>query len=816
MRELRDLDQKAEAETEAKRRRQESLKGDPETALSQLLLECEKEVRDAKAYIADNGPPLKIVRVRTGETAPKGATYLSRPKNTGVDFTVPLATKAYTDIVKRPIFLNQIRDKIKAKGYAASEDYLEDMRLLARNTAAFNKGPKLSWVVQHARFLLEAAEDSVTARRRLFYDVEDTLRQHSISRQKAGSSLQSVGKRKRASAGTAMDTNGDSKGFPTVGTTIELYWPNYRKWFAATIQACQGANVHVVYDEDGTDQWVNLEHGLKWRVKASRGGSAKGKRGAARHVETPATKKRKAAAAQHDMPVLVSGGASRDDFHAFSTEVRSMVDDLRDTITLRLSRHLSAVERSVHRSDHLQRVLLAVDDTRSDMKVFMEQVDMRVAGIERLLAKVQVASPKGNVEPVEVQDVEAVQDKAKSVSKEGGEEDLQEMHDKSPKPEVEEVIEIDDASADRPDDVQLVKSEKAAASKPVETDDLTPSKNDHDSETSPKRATAEPDTEPKDAEGAAKAGGDESPDKPKPSSDQEEDEEEVRPPAEKEPTKKKPGEEKPVVEDETSKAGQGDGEAEAREADAENAEPMEVEPKTQRNKNVVERDPESTVVPEVRSSGSKPVEKDGSGMAVMNDIDESESKDEPRGDVSKDDGEGKAKEVSGSDKKAVTEAEAVKKDRLAAAGKTLTHKKVPRREKDAEESSDASDGSDDSDGSDSYSSSDEDEPASGEKKVSEKASADVGGKKPLEVRQKVDVSVEDDGSGSDEVGSKQPEKQQPEKHQPEEQPSEEQPSEEQQPEKKQPEEQQPEKQIEGLNKTRTEEEEDEKMTEAPS
>lgn len=481
MRELRDLDEKAQAETAAKRRRQESLKEDPDTALSQLLLECEKEVRDAKGYIADNGPPLKIVRVRHGETAPKGATFLSRPKNTGVDFTVPLTAKAYTDVVKKPIFLNQMRDKMKAKMYTSSEDYLEDMRLLTRNTAAFNKGPELAWVVQHARFLLEAAEDAVTARRRFFYDVEDALRQHSVNKQKQSGTLAAVGKRKRSSGGAAMDNvNGDSKGLPNPGASIEVYWPNYRKWFAASIQARQGANVHVIYEEDSTDQWVNLDHGLKWRVKSARGAASAKPR---RAQEPPASKKRKAgaASAHHDSaPVVVTGGVSIEDLDNVKTDVRSMLDELRNSVSDQMIRHVEQMDRTLHRSEHLQRVLLAVDDTRNDILTFMKKVDARCARMEEALLRPAGTSIKPTEKEIEETGTDGVEEKDIALNKETIEDRVVDATKKAqpPKGAVQDVIEIDDASTDKADDVQAVNAEQGATSKLAEAVNLEENERD--------------------------------------------------------------------------------------------------------------------------------------------------------------------------------------------------------------------------------------------------------------------------------------------------------------------------------------------------
>ncbi len=71
-------------------------------------------MREAKGFIKSTGPPLLIARCRRGESVPPHATYLSRPKGTGVDFTVPVTLKEYNDAVKHPVFLDGIRDKCNA------------------------------------------------------------------------------------------------------------------------------------------------------------------------------------------------------------------------------------------------------------------------------------------------------------------------------------------------------------------------------------------------------------------------------------------------------------------------------------------------------------------------------------------------------------------------------------------------------------------------------------------------------------------------------------------------------------------------------
>lgn len=408
MRELREMDERAQAETEENRQRAERFKEDPQAALASQLLECEKEVRDAKGYIADQGPPLKIVRLRFGETGPKNATYLSRPRNTGVDFTVPVTLKAYTDLIKNPIFLNQIRDKIKAQKYTSTEDYLDDMRLLVRNTAQFNKGPELAWVVQHARFLLQAAEDAITSRRRLFYEVEEALRQSSTSKPRVNPTP-TAGKRKRPSA--ADKTNGDVSAVPAVGSAIEIYWPSYRKWYLAYItDRSAGAEVHVRYDEDNSEQWVNLDQ-ERWRMRNSRTGAGRAKR-----AHEPASKRRKsasgaAASQQSDQPVIVSGGVTPEDLDAIKIDLFAKMEDLRDSVTDSLKEHMHRIDRIMMRSDALSRILVQMQDLQSsvDAKVeaMGEKIEQTAVKVEQALQKMETQISTEGIKTGEKKDLKA-------------------------------------------------------------------------------------------------------------------------------------------------------------------------------------------------------------------------------------------------------------------------------------------------------------------------------------------------------------------------------------------------------------------------
>eukprot|EP00178_Gracilaria_changii_P000082 TRINITY_DN1006_c0_g3_i1.p1 TRINITY_DN1006_c0_g3~~TRINITY_DN1006_c0_g3_i1.p1 ORF type:complete len:751 (+),score=132.04 TRINITY_DN1006_c0_g3_i1:3023-5275(+) len=379
MRELREMDEKAEAEKAASSRRADQIREDPEAALSSLLLECEKEVRDAKGFIADQGPPLKIVRLKHGETGPRSATYLSRPRNTGVDFTVPVTLKAYTDLIKHPIFLNQIREKIKSRKYRSTEDYLNDMRLLVRNTAQFNKGPDLAWVVQHAKFLLEAAEDAIQSRRLAFHQIEQQLQHHAPSKPSRATqgALTAVGKRKRPQ--NAEKTNGDVASIPPVGSSIEIYWHPYRKWYVAYITDRDGSSVNVRYQEDNSEQVVDLNR-ERWRMRSSRT-TTRSKR-----VTEPTSKRRKGGAATptaQNEPALTTSGLTHEDLDSIKIDLFAKFEDLRDSVNEQLKQHLDRVDRAILRSDALTRILVQLGDTQNSVETAITTIFDKFEKLER-------------------------------------------------------------------------------------------------------------------------------------------------------------------------------------------------------------------------------------------------------------------------------------------------------------------------------------------------------------------------------------------------------------------------------------------------
>lgn len=407
MRELREIDEKTRAEsapaagTTSGRPQSDAHLDDPESALASLLAECEKEVRDAKGYIADHGPPMRIVRLRKGEVGPKTATYLSRPRNTGVDFTIPVAHKSYSQAVKHPIFLNDIRDKIRSRTYTHPDEYIADMRLLYRNTDTFNKGPDLEWVVQHARLLLEAAEEAVKSRSAGFGSIDRAMRQSSSSKHRPPTS---ASKRKRTSDPSPPDRNA----IPSVGAVIEIWWGStFRRWYPAVIVDRAGpAKALVRYKSDESTSWVSL-HGssaCNWRFPVSKPPTPTPvpQRSSSRRADPPPGKKRRAAPSSPRS----SGGAPvvidtvNGDTDALQAAVASQLKDVVASIKDQIREGIERVESMVHRSDGLQRVLLAVQDTQDTMQASLSKVTKSVEHLRSNLRSVQrdVAELKDSLE----------------------------------------------------------------------------------------------------------------------------------------------------------------------------------------------------------------------------------------------------------------------------------------------------------------------------------------------------------------------------------------------------------------------------------
>ncbi|EME31682.1 TATA-box binding protein-associated factor 1 [Galdieria sulphuraria] len=224
---------------------------------NQLLLECEQFVRDQKGFAINIEPPIQIARYKAGDVIPPSALSLAKPKGLALDFTVPVKVKSYYEVVKNPIFLNQIRDKCKGGKYFTHTEYLDDMRLLLENTRAFNTDPESDWIVQHAQLLMEAAEEAVEARKSDLLYLEQYL-------EKPEKEVASV-KEQDSQAAPLRSGKAAFAKLPK-DTYIELYWPPDDQWYTGkVVDYSEEDKMHnIYYEADHSSEWVDLSE-VKWK-----------------------------------------------------------------------------------------------------------------------------------------------------------------------------------------------------------------------------------------------------------------------------------------------------------------------------------------------------------------------------------------------------------------------------------------------------------------------------------------------------------------------------------------------------------------------
>lgn len=382
----------------------------PAAALNAILAECERDVRSAKGYIKPGVQPLQIVRVIGGQKAPKSATFLSRPKSTGVDFTVPVTLPDYLAVIKRPIFLNDVRDKCARGDYKSAEEYLTDMSLLAKNTAAFNRGEELSWVVQHARLLLEAAEEAVGRQRKRLTEAEAAVKgsgKHTsggsggIKRRRSGG--------KAASAATSAAAHVESAVPPppagagpvptsstgvTAGARLFVLWRDDMTWYAArVVKKISAHRAEVEYDDDRTRQVVDLRVD-KWRPMLHAKGRKGGQPAAKRQKSTAAAVAKAAPSTLGAGFVGAVAGLQKADLDEASATWAAGLEDVEARLLEVINSRFDRVERALQRSDAMTRVLLTVNDLAD---IVAESTGRLQGSIEEVREK--LADGRGRTKP---------------------------------------------------------------------------------------------------------------------------------------------------------------------------------------------------------------------------------------------------------------------------------------------------------------------------------------------------------------------------------------------------------------------------------
>lgn len=172
--------------------------------LNSILEKVEKTIRETQGYVVPSDTVLKIARLRDGESPPVGviAKNLATPEGTGLDFTTPVDTKAvpaYKQIVKKPMYLNLVRQNCKRMVYQTATEFIADMELLVKNATDFNRQPDSQWVVQHAKLLLEVAIEQISRKADEIKTAEEMVKLEKVEAKTSGGNSNSKKKSKKNS-----------------------------------------------------------------------------------------------------------------------------------------------------------------------------------------------------------------------------------------------------------------------------------------------------------------------------------------------------------------------------------------------------------------------------------------------------------------------------------------------------------------------------------------------------------------------------------------------------------------------------------------
>ena len=145
--------------------------------LNNILREVEERVREAEGVVVASTPYIRVQRVRPGEPPPPDAQSApAKLVNTGgIDFAAPVLDATYKKRIPlaKQMYLQRVRRKCDDVAYASADEFLHDMRLIADNARRYHTRPEAHWVVQHAEYLVEAAEEEIAHRQA---DIDEALR----------------------------------------------------------------------------------------------------------------------------------------------------------------------------------------------------------------------------------------------------------------------------------------------------------------------------------------------------------------------------------------------------------------------------------------------------------------------------------------------------------------------------------------------------------------------------------------------------------------------------------------------------------------
>jgi len=284
--------------------------------------------------------------------------------------------------VEKPITLNQMRDKCKNRKYRRFEEYLDDMRLLSKNTRDFYVDPQLHWVVQHAQLLLEAAIDAVELRKKPLILAEADLvasepitggpaaKQnqqlvHQVHNQRAGppgvNPTQSKRKREKNSA-----TVTGREDIPELQTTIQIYSESGKRWSDAFVNRISAGKIELFLENGNrSSMWLTLSS-LNWRTRPTKQGArdptrANGQANSSSPGDGLSKKKKP------DPDSDVTSSVTLADLDSIRSEMFHKLEETRDELLREVTKVFERLRESLAHSQ-------AVDETREALTALERRV----------------------------------------------------------------------------------------------------------------------------------------------------------------------------------------------------------------------------------------------------------------------------------------------------------------------------------------------------------------------------------------------------------------------------------------------------------
>uniref|UniRef100_A0A7S0ZG98 Bromo domain-containing protein n=1 Tax=Timspurckia oligopyrenoides TaxID=708627 RepID=A0A7S0ZG98_9RHOD len=349
----------------------------PSKTLNQLLLDVDKQVREAKAY-ADPAAAaahgiIKVVRVIKGQSAPKSAKLLCKVSGTGVDFTVPVAAPDYTAVVSNPICLNEMREKMKQEMYSSSKEYVDDMKLLLANTRKYNRGAEVDWICQHAELLLEAALECIEVLKPYLEAAEarekDIIRVTPVKADKESNSVSKdeskMAHRTSSRIARASNSSKVEIELPAVDSHVLVFSEESKVWRRARVMKFSRDKKQAqVLLEDHSTEWVLMDSSNWKSIAAPQLPSSPSYTPSSTLAPSGTPKRRRIS--DH-----LAGGATNS-----TKDARALGSDVNDVVLNRIEdTRLGILEELRFSVDHLQRSILQNGGNSENAMVLEQNID---------------------------------------------------------------------------------------------------------------------------------------------------------------------------------------------------------------------------------------------------------------------------------------------------------------------------------------------------------------------------------------------------------------------------------------------------------